>query len=338
MVVLLGRVGALPKAIGFLTGREAFAGAAYTFAGLFAAYLYFEVPRAVVTLESAFRRFPRRAGHGGARARRRAARAAGQGGAAGRRAGPALDAGGDVLGVDGIVRRRPDPVPPLHGGAAGDLHRDDRIPQRRHGRRALPGARPGDAGGGPAALRRGGVESGRGGRPRRAGIAAVALLALVLATPIAITAAGAFSHAEWYGERSEGAAVAGTPGALLLRARDLGARPAALGRGGGRGGAAGAADRRAGRLGVPAAAVPGRAAARIGRPGAARRAGGGARLRADPVGAGVPALLAAGRRAPGLHRAAGGEDGGQRRRDLRSPPRGRRPHASEPAAGRRRGG
>jgi putative spermidine/putrescine transport system permease protein len=59
MVVLLGRIGALPKAIGFLTGREALAGAAYTFAGLFVAYLYFEVPRAVVTLESAFRRFPR---------------------------------------------------------------------------------------------------------------------------------------------------------------------------------------------------------------------------------------------------------------------------------------
>ncbi len=46
---------------------------------------------------------------------------------------------------------------------------------------------------------------------RRAGIAAVALLAAALATPIAITAAGAFSHAEWYGERSEGAAVASTP-------------------------------------------------------------------------------------------------------------------------------
>jgi putative spermidine/putrescine transport system permease protein len=59
MVVLLGRVGALPKAIGFLTGYEAFAGSAYTLAGLFVAYLYFEVPRAVVTLESAFRRYPR---------------------------------------------------------------------------------------------------------------------------------------------------------------------------------------------------------------------------------------------------------------------------------------
>ncbi|HEY0514709.1 MAG TPA: ABC transporter permease subunit [Thermoanaerobaculia bacterium] len=58
MVVLLGRIGAIPKALGFLTGREAFAGAAYTVGGLFIAYLYFEVPRAVMTLESAFRRFP----------------------------------------------------------------------------------------------------------------------------------------------------------------------------------------------------------------------------------------------------------------------------------------
>lgn len=59
MVVLLGRIGAIPKALGALTGREVFAGAAYTFAGLFIAYLYFEVPRAVMTLEAAFRRFPR---------------------------------------------------------------------------------------------------------------------------------------------------------------------------------------------------------------------------------------------------------------------------------------
>ncbi len=54
--------------------------------------------------------------------------------------------------------------------------------------------------------------SGAGGRRwrRRAGIAALALLAAALAAPIAITAAGAFSHAAWYGERSEGAAVADT--------------------------------------------------------------------------------------------------------------------------------
>lgn len=59
MVVLLGRIGAIPKVLGILTGREMFSGAAYTFGGLFLAYLYFEVPRAVMTLESAFRRFPR---------------------------------------------------------------------------------------------------------------------------------------------------------------------------------------------------------------------------------------------------------------------------------------
>jgi putative spermidine/putrescine transport system permease protein len=58
MVVLLGRVGAVPKLAGFLTGYEALSGAAYTFFGLFLAYLYFEVPRAIVTLEAAFRRFP----------------------------------------------------------------------------------------------------------------------------------------------------------------------------------------------------------------------------------------------------------------------------------------
>ena len=39
----------------------------------------------------------------------------------------------------------------------------------------------------------------------------LALLAAALAAPIAITAAGAFSHAAWYGERSEGAAVADAP-------------------------------------------------------------------------------------------------------------------------------
>ncbi len=58
MVVVLGRIGAVPKLAALLTGRELFAGSAYTVAGLFLAYLYFEVPRAVVTLESAFRRFP----------------------------------------------------------------------------------------------------------------------------------------------------------------------------------------------------------------------------------------------------------------------------------------
>jgi putative spermidine/putrescine transport system permease protein len=60
------------------------------------------------------------------------------------------------------------------------------------------------------------MRSSDGGRRwrRRAGIAAVALLAAALAAPIAITAAGAFSHAAWYGERSEGAAVADAPALL----------------------------------------------------------------------------------------------------------------------------
>ena len=47
---------------------------------------------------------------------------------------------------------------------------------------------------------------------RRAGIAATVVLALVLVTPIAITVAGAFSRAEWYGQRSEGPGVESTSG------------------------------------------------------------------------------------------------------------------------------
>jgi putative spermidine/putrescine transport system permease protein len=58
MVVMLGRVGAVPELLRWSTGRDLWAGSAYTAAGLFLAYLYFEVPRAVLTLEAAFRRFP----------------------------------------------------------------------------------------------------------------------------------------------------------------------------------------------------------------------------------------------------------------------------------------
>jgi putative spermidine/putrescine transport system permease protein len=53
------------------------------------------------------------------------------------------------------------------------------------------------------------VSAGRRRWARRAGIAATTVLALALLAPIAVTVTGAFSHAEWYGERSEGAAVAG---------------------------------------------------------------------------------------------------------------------------------
>ena len=58
MLVLVGQSGAVPRVIGFLAGRERLGGAASTLAGLFLAYLYFEVPRAVMTLEAAFRSFP----------------------------------------------------------------------------------------------------------------------------------------------------------------------------------------------------------------------------------------------------------------------------------------
>jgi len=60
----------------------------------------------------------------------------------------------------------------------------------------------------------------RGRRGRRtglagaAGIAGTAAAALALVFPLAVTVAGAFSRSEWYGQRSEGTAVAGA-GALF---------------------------------------------------------------------------------------------------------------------------
>jgi putative spermidine/putrescine transport system permease protein len=55
----------------------------------------------------------------------------------------------------------------------------------------------------------------RGRLLRRSGIAMTAVVALALLSPIAITAAGAFSESEWYGQRSEGVEVKGT--AALFR-------------------------------------------------------------------------------------------------------------------------
>ena len=45
---------------------------------------------------------------------------------------------------------------------------------------------------------------------RTAGIAVTVVLAVCLVAPLVVTAAGAFVHAEWYGQRSEGAAAGGT--------------------------------------------------------------------------------------------------------------------------------
>ena len=56
-VIMLGRVGFVPKVAEALTGRAWLAGSAYQLTGLVIAYLYFEIPRGMLTLEGALRRF-----------------------------------------------------------------------------------------------------------------------------------------------------------------------------------------------------------------------------------------------------------------------------------------
>ncbi|HEX7078936.1 MAG TPA: ABC transporter permease subunit [Candidatus Eisenbacteria bacterium] len=63
------------------------------------------------------------------------------------------------------------------------------------------------AGAGGLAPRR--PRAGRAGAARIAARAWTASLAFLLVTPLLVTAWGAFSRSEWYGRRSEGAAVAG---------------------------------------------------------------------------------------------------------------------------------
>jgi putative spermidine/putrescine transport system permease protein len=57
-VLVLGRLGLVPAMLRLLTGSPLLAGSAYTLGGLAGAYVYFEVPRAVLTLEGAIRRLP----------------------------------------------------------------------------------------------------------------------------------------------------------------------------------------------------------------------------------------------------------------------------------------
>lgn len=56
-VIMLGRIGALPQFLERLTGSDYTAGWAYRLGGLVLAYLYFEIPRATLTLEAALRKF-----------------------------------------------------------------------------------------------------------------------------------------------------------------------------------------------------------------------------------------------------------------------------------------
>jgi putative spermidine/putrescine transport system permease protein len=55
-VVMLGRVGVIPLLAQAILGRPLGSGLAYAFPGLFLAYLFFEIPRAVLSLEAAFAR------------------------------------------------------------------------------------------------------------------------------------------------------------------------------------------------------------------------------------------------------------------------------------------
>ena len=52
-VIMLGRIGVLPRLLDALTGADWLYGASYGFGGILVAYLYFEIPRATLTLESA---------------------------------------------------------------------------------------------------------------------------------------------------------------------------------------------------------------------------------------------------------------------------------------------
>ncbi len=56
-VIMLGRIGAVPQLFERLTGSNYTAGWAYRLGGLVLAYLYFEIPRATLTLEAALRKF-----------------------------------------------------------------------------------------------------------------------------------------------------------------------------------------------------------------------------------------------------------------------------------------
>ncbi len=56
-VIMVGRIGAVPQFFEKLTGTAYTSGWAYRLSGLVLAYLYFEIPRATLTLESALRKF-----------------------------------------------------------------------------------------------------------------------------------------------------------------------------------------------------------------------------------------------------------------------------------------
>ena len=56
-VIMLGRWGVVPAFLHWLTGEAYLSMVAYTLSGLVVAYIYFEIPRATLTLEAAIRKF-----------------------------------------------------------------------------------------------------------------------------------------------------------------------------------------------------------------------------------------------------------------------------------------
>ncbi len=55
-VIMLGRIGVVPRFLEWLTGTPHFSGAAYQLGGILLAYFYFEIPRATLALEAALRK------------------------------------------------------------------------------------------------------------------------------------------------------------------------------------------------------------------------------------------------------------------------------------------
>src|SRR5262249_15275558 len=57
IIVMLGRNGFVPRFLEAVTGHALFSGWSYQLGGLVAAYIYFEIPRATLTLESSLKKF-----------------------------------------------------------------------------------------------------------------------------------------------------------------------------------------------------------------------------------------------------------------------------------------
>jgi ABC-type Fe3+ transport system permease subunit len=134
-VIMLGRIGAVPQFFERLTGNAYTAGWAYQLSGLVLAYLYFEIPRATLTLESALKKFdPHLAIAARSLGAKRAA-ALSLHRAAADLAAARLYVRGHLHCLARIVRRRANSLEALLRAPAGDLSTDHRLRKSvAHGR------------------------------------------------------------------------------------------------------------------------------------------------------------------------------------------------------------